>query len=327
MVFSSIIYNLYSDRLNMLKVIATIFAFLVCLLTVQFVLEVTPHYKTRNYIPTSATIVEQTINSFNDYTYNINLVYSYTVDNRTYLNNHIQTEDLIFNNTQIAKEFLNSYNPGKSIGIFYNPNNYRESYLFRGLTVKDWNIFTLLCGLIISSYTLLYLSFIRKWQFNERNNSLPAIGFGLLGTSILGIICHFFIIFGYKLEANNRSLVLILFCYIITFLCSFVFQKITNNTLHKYYRTDMEEPALILHEDHDYTKDSKILAIKKQGLYTVLVINLLTILLLSFIWANHQFTISNIMLIIAMIAVFINLFYIYIFSLKTKKYYSHSFTQ
>ena len=311
----------------MLKIIATIFTFFVCILTIQFVLEVTPHYKTRNYTPTSATIVEQTINSFNDYTYNINLVYSYTVDNRTYLNNHIQTEDLIFNNSKIAKKFLNNYTPGKAIGIFYNPENYRESYLFRGLTVKDWNIFILLCGFIVNSICLLYLAFVRKWKFNERNNSLPAIGFGLLGTSILGIVCHFFIIFGYKLEANNRSLVLIVFCYIIAFLCSFVFQKITNKTLHKYYRTDMEDYSLTLHEDHDYTKESKLLNIKKQGLGNVLLIDLLTIILISFIWANNQFTLSNSILFIAMVSIFINLFYIYVFSLKTKKYYSHSFTQ
>lgn len=309
----------------MLKSIAIIFSLFVFILTIEFVNDVAPHYKTRNYIPTSATIIEQNINSFSDYTYNINLVYSYSVNGRTYLNNHIQTEDSIFNNSKIAKDFLNEYTQGKAIAVFYNPNNYRESYLFKGLTLKDWNTFLLLCGFITISLCLLFLSFKYNWKFSESNYSLPAFIFALLSMSFLAVICHFSIIFIYKLQANSQSLVVL--CYLLTFTCSFVFKKITSKTLHKYYRSNMEDYTLVLHEDNDYDRNTKILELRKEGFGTVILIDLLSIMLISYIWAANQFIINNFMLYIAMFSIFVNLFYIYVFSVKPKKFFTHTFTK
>lgn len=310
----------------MLKFIASLFFILIVILNIQFTLDVAPHYGTRNYIPTSATILEQSVNNTTEYTYNINLIYSYSINNRTYLNNHIQTEDLLFNTNEKAKHFLDDYKPGQAIAVFYNPQDYRQSYLFKGLTKKDWNIFTLLFGFNIISFFLLYIAFLFNWQFNNRNQRLTAFGSGLCGNVVISLVSHLAIVFLYRIEASSNMLVLIFVCHIIAFLCSFIFQKITTQTLHKYHRLDNDNICLTLNEEHEYT-ESGLLKIKKEGSGNIYVINILAILLLSFTWANNQFLLTNHLLYAIGFSILLNLFSIYVFSLKKKKYYNPGFTE
>lgn len=310
----------------MFRIIAIFFFFFSLLIDLQFVSSTLPHYGTRNYVATHATVLENSIQKVgNREIYSANIVYNYSVGNNNYTAHKIQIEDKLFNEKYKAEEYLKDYSVGKRVFAYYEPNNAAVSYLEKGLTNKDWNTLVMLLPINITSLLVLYLGFILRWNFNQRNRALSPFAAGLLGNLVAGVPCSLLLIFGFQLEASQSMLNFVLVCNGLGFLSFMLFKKATRQTMHRYQRVQTVDYSLTLREGHDYTVRG-INKLKRDGFLPIVMIDSLLGMAMIFSWAKNQFILDNTVAILFVLALLITALYLY--SLTTKPTYNHhhSFT-
>ncbi|EMO54061.1 PF12158 family protein [Leptospira noguchii] len=132
------------------------------------------HHLAENWPTTEATILRAEVQNRDDLHQNISdrtrlsqyipkIEYSYRIENKEYIGNRIQTGGIwSSSDSSVAKEIVQKYK-GRSVRIYYNPENPTESYLERSGIFRAYSI-----GIISGLFSVfIFLILIRIWKIKK----------------------------------------------------------------------------------------------------------------------------------------------------------------
>jgi hypothetical protein len=303
----------------MFRFIVLVFIFLTSLIDGQFIALITPHYMTHNFLPVQG-VVNKNIIIKDGHLFHPDIHYQYAIDNHVYNGTEIQSgQTLVFKTQELAQDFSSQFTLGQAVAIYVNPQNLKQSYLFKGLDNKDFCKLMVLIPLNLASVLFLFLAFGYHWNFEGNNIPMNGLLFGLWGIILASIIGTILLTSVYHLEANTSIQYSFLCSYLLVGIGFFAYRFLRSQSIHKQHRYK----RLYKTRDYDVLADefkirNPIFSLRQQDILPLIMINALLGLAISYNWIGEQFIITNTAIGLIIMTVLFNIFYVITLAKKYK---------
>jgi hypothetical protein len=303
----------------MFRFIVLVFIFLTSLIDGQFIALITPHYMTHSFQPVQAIITKNIITKDGSL-FHPSIHYQYAIDGHVYNGIDIQSgQGLVFKTVELAQDFSSRFTVGQPVVTYVSQKNPQQSYLFKGFDNKDFCKLMVLLPLNLASILFLFLAFGYHWNFEGNNIPMNGLLFGLWGIILSSIIGTILLTAFYHLEANTSIQYSFLCSYLLVGISFFAYRFLRSQSIHKQHRYK----RLYKTRDYDVLADefkirNPIFSLRQQDVLPLIMINALLGLAMIYNWIGEQFILTNTAIVLLVMTVIFNIFYVLTLAKKYK---------